>query len=175
MVRHIKFGEGDYDVTEKLIRELLTAANPSVDLPKPTESVDTTPQDDRTPETYLSVGKVVNYGDTEKYDKGTASFTYPPAQPDDTFTLNGPWALDYQGATAVSDTSSIRLNYHAKNVYILAGGTGTITVTRDGKSNTIPISGPPNSHQIVTDERSTEGQLDLRVSQGLQVFSFTYG
>ena len=29
-VRHIKFGEGDYDVTENLIRELLVDANPDV-------------------------------------------------------------------------------------------------------------------------------------------------
>ena len=173
-VRHIKFGEGDYDVTEKLIRELLTDANPSVNLPTPTESADTPPQDIRTPETYLSVGKVVNYGDTEKYDEGTAMFTYPPTQPADTFTLNGLWTLDYQGATAGTDTSEIRLNYHAENVYVVVGGTGTITVTRDGKSSTIRISGPPNSHQIVADESGT-GQLEVRVSQGLQVFSITYG
>ena len=120
------------------------------------------------------MGKVVNYGDTEKYDEGTAVFTYPPTQPADTFTLNGLWTLDYQGATAGTDTSEIRLNYHAENVYVVAGGTGTITVTRDGKSSTIPISGPPNSHQIAADESGT-GQLEVRVSQGLQVFSITYG
>ena len=37
-VRHIKFGEGDYDTTEKLIRELLAAANPDVQLPAPVEA-----------------------------------------------------------------------------------------------------------------------------------------
>ncbi|MFZ0834600.1 MAG: hypothetical protein WAM92_16295 [Mycobacterium sp.] len=174
-VRHIKFGEGDYDITEKLVRELITDANPAVDLPGPTESADTTPDADRTPETYLSVGKVVNYGDTEKYDEGAARFTYPPAQPADTFTLDGPWSLDYQGATTGSDTSGIRLNYHAKNVYIVAGGSGTITVTRNGKTSAVPISSPPNSHQIVGSDASTAGQLEVQVSQGLQVFSFTYG
>ncbi len=175
IVRHIKFGEGDYDVTEKLIRELLVKANPSVNLPPSTEAVDTTPDSDRTPETYLSVGKVVNYGDTEKYDEGTATFTYPPIQPADTFTLSGPWTLDYQGATAVSDTSSIRLNCHAKNVYIVAAGTGLVTVDRAGQSSTVAISGPPNSHQIVAADASGPGQLEIHVSQGLQVFSFTYG
>ena len=29
-VRHIKFGEGDYDTTERLIRQLISDANPSV-------------------------------------------------------------------------------------------------------------------------------------------------
>ena len=42
-VRHIKFGEGDHDVSEKLIRELLTDANPSVKLPAATEAIDQTP------------------------------------------------------------------------------------------------------------------------------------
>ena len=174
-VRHIKLGEGDYGVTEKLIRDLLQDAHPAVKLPPATESTDTTPASDRTPETYLSVGKVVNYGDTEKYDEGAATFTYPPAQPPDTFTLSGPWILDYQGATAAGTDAAIRLNYHAKDVYIVAGGTGTITVNRDGKIKTVAISGPPNLHQIVDDAESGAAHLEVRVSQGLQVFSFTYG
>jgi thiol-disulfide isomerase/thioredoxin len=57
-VRHIKFGEGDYNVTENLIRQLLTDANPGVKLPPPSDSTDTTPQTGQTPETYFSVGKV---------------------------------------------------------------------------------------------------------------------
>ena len=64
-VRHIKFGEGDYDVTENLIRQLLTDANPDVQLAAPSESVDTTPPSGQTPETYLGVGKMVNYGGTD--------------------------------------------------------------------------------------------------------------
>ncbi len=52
-VRHTKFGEGDYDGTEKLIRQLLVDANPDVRLPGATNSADTTPQTKLTPETYL--------------------------------------------------------------------------------------------------------------------------
>ena len=33
-VRHTKFGEGDYDSTEKLIRELLVDADPDIRLPR---------------------------------------------------------------------------------------------------------------------------------------------
>ena len=70
-VRHIKFGEGDYDVTEDLIRQLLTQANPGITLPPPSDFADTTPQSGQTPETYFSVGKVVNYGGPGIYDRGT--------------------------------------------------------------------------------------------------------
>ena len=174
-VRHIKFGEGDYTTTENLIRQLLTEANPGIALPGPTDSADTTPDSDRTPETYLGVGKVVNYAGSGTYDAGTATFSYPAAQRDDSFALRGPWTLDYQGATAASDDSSIRLNYRAKAVYLVAGGTGTVTVLRDGKATTVPISGPPTLRQIVADDDVHSGAVEVRLSKGVQAFSFTYG
>jgi cytochrome c biogenesis protein CcdA/thiol-disulfide isomerase/thioredoxin len=174
-VRHIKFGEGDYAVTENLIRQLLTDANPDVELPAPSESVDTTPASGQTPETYLGVGKMVNYGGTDLYDEGTATFNYPTKLAEDSFAYRGRWTLDYQGATAESDNSTIALKYNAKDVYIVAGGEGTVTVTRDGETTTVPISGPPTSHQIVEGDEVARGELEVRLSKGLQAFSFTYG
>ena len=141
----------------------------------PSESVDTTPTSGQTPETYFGVGKMVNYGGTDVYDEGTADFNYPANLADDSFAYRGRWKLDYQGATAESDDSTIALNYNAKNVYIVAGGEGTVTVTRDGKTTTVPISGPPQSRQIVADDEVERGQLEVRLSKGLQAFSFTYG
>jgi Thioredoxin like C-terminal domain len=139
------------------------------------DAPDTTPQRGLTPETYFGVGKMVNYAGGGVYDKGQANFTFPPSLPNDTFALQGPWTLDYQGATADSDTSSIRLNSYAKNVYIVVGGTGHLTVTRDGKTTTVPVSGPPTSHQILSRDDAARGLLDVRLSKGLQAFSFTYG
>ena len=175
VVRHISFGEGDYDGTEKLIRQLISTARPGVRLPPAVDAPDTTPAGGLTPETYFGVGKMVNYAGGGAYDKGQANFTFPAALPNDTFALQGPWTLDYQGATADSDSSSIKLNYHAKNVYLVVGGTGNLRVTRDGKTTTVPVSGPPTSRQIVGGKDVARGLLDVRLDQGLQVFSFTYG
>ena len=174
-VRHIKDGEGDYNVTESLIRQLLGDANPNSELPAPVDAPDTTPRQQTTPETYLSVGKTVNYRGRGVYDQGAATFGYPPNLPEDSFALTGPWSLDYQGATADGDASAIELNYHAKDVYLVVGGTGTVTVTRDGKPTAIPITGAPTSHQIVTGDKVARGTLQVHPSRGLQVFSFTYG
>jgi cytochrome c biogenesis protein CcdA/thiol-disulfide isomerase/thioredoxin len=174
-VRHVKFGEGDYDVTENLIRQLLSDANQGAELPPETKAADTTPTSALTPETYFGVGKVVNYGGQGIYDQGTATFAYPPRLADDSFAYRGPWALDYQGATSQSDQSSIELNYHGRNVYLVVGGTGTVTVTRDGKTNVIPVSGAPNMRQVVADDDDGAGHLDVVLSKGLQAFSFTYG
>jgi hypothetical protein len=89
--------------------------------------------------------------------------------------LRGRWSLDDQGATADSEDAAIRLNYTAKDVYAVVGGTGTITVTRDGKTTTTAIGGPPTLHQIVADDTTRGDQLDMRVGSGLQVFSLTFG
>ncbi len=177
-VRHIKFGEGDYNGTETLIRRLLTDAKPGLKLPRPVgadAAPDLTPQTTLTPETYFGVGKVVNYGGDGAYDEGSATFSYPPALAADKFALSGPWSLDYQGATPDGDNSTIRLNFHAKNVYIVVGGTGTVTVVRDGKSATLPIGGAPTAHEIVAGDQPMSGMLEVRPSKGLQVYSFTYG
>ncbi|OBG40022.1 cytochrome c biogenesis protein DipZ [Mycobacterium sp. E3198] len=177
-VRHTKFGEGDYDGTERLIRELLTDANPTVGLPGPGGAVDATPRTRLTPETYLGAGKAVNYGGGGEYQPGTATFAYPTTLPDDRFALRGRWTLDDQGATADSDGAAIRLNYTGKDVYVVVGGTGTITVTRDGRTTATTIGGPPTLHRIAggdPGDAARRDQLDLQVGKGLQVFSFTFG
>jgi cytochrome c biogenesis protein CcdA/thiol-disulfide isomerase/thioredoxin len=174
-VRHIKFGEGDYDTTERLIRQLISDAKPSAQLPPPVDADDTTPQTETTPETYLSVGKVVNYAGVGTYDEGSFNFSYPQQLPDDTFALQGDWALDYQGATSRGANSAIAVNYRAKDVYIVTGGSGALTVTRGDVTSEVPISGPPTLHQIVDDPEVARGQFVVDVPPGLQVFSFTYG
>jgi cytochrome c biogenesis protein CcdA/thiol-disulfide isomerase/thioredoxin len=174
-VRHTKFGEGDYNDTEQLIRQLLTDAKPGAKLPGQVGAPDLTPKSATTAETYFAVGKATNYGGGGEYDEGSATFSYPPSLAADRFALTGPWSLDYQGATAGSDGSAIKLNYHAKDIFAVIGGTGTLTVLRDGRPTTMQISGPPTSHQIVADAAQSSGTIEVRPSKGLQVFSFTYG
>jgi hypothetical protein len=48
-------------------------------------------------------------------------------------------------------------------------------VTRDGKTISVPISGPPQARQIAAGDEVDRGQLEVRLSKGLQAFSFTYG
>ncbi len=173
IVRHVKFGEGSYDETEKLIRQLLSSGGE--DLPPAVDAQDITPTEALTPETYFGVGKVANYHGGGTYDEGTRTFAPPAQLPEDSFALRGTWALDYQGITAQNDDNAIVLNYHARNVYMVVGGTGTVTVKRDGATTTFPVSGPPNMRPLVTDDQDGAGSIDVSLSKGLQAFSFTYG
>ena len=174
-VRHIKFGEGDYDVTEHLIRQLLSQAANNVSLPPAVDATDTTPTSTLTPETYLGTQKAANYSGQGAYDQGTATFDYPAELPNDSFALRGRWTLDQQSATAQDDDATLALNYHARNVYLVVGGTGTLTVTREGQTSRIPVAGPPNMHHIVSDDTDATGHLEVALSRGLQAYSFTYG
>jgi cytochrome c biogenesis protein CcdA/thiol-disulfide isomerase/thioredoxin len=175
IVRHIKFGEGDYGVTEHLIRQLLSQADKNASLPPSVDTPDTTPTSRLTPETYLGARTAVNYAGRGAYDQGTATFDYPAQLPADTFALRGRWTLDNQAATAQDDNDTIALNYHARNVYLVVGGTGTLTVTRDGEAAPISIAGPPNMHQIVSDDTGGNGHIEVGLSRRLQAYSFTYG
>lgn len=175
VVRHVKFGEGSYDTTEKLIRELLLDANPDVELPAPTDVADDTPDaGSTTPETYLSLGKVVNFGGDEDYASGTNRYEYPTQLNDDSFALEGDWNLDFQNASPVGE-GSIRLNYTAKEVRMVLAGEGEVTLTRNGKTTTIAVSGTPQSYRLLKTDAIESGSLEVTLSDGLEAYSFTFG
>ena len=176
VVRHVKFGEGGYANTEKLIRELLTDANPDVKLPAATDLTDDTPDSgSTTPESYLSLGKVVNFGGDEDYASGTNSYAYPKKLADDSFALKGDWALDFQNAKPEGGTGSIKLNYHASEVRMVLAGEGTVKLTLNGKTTTIDVSGTPNSYQLLKTKDIEKGTLEVTLSEGLEAYSFTFG
>lgn len=180
-VRHIRFGEGGYEDTEGLIRELLADANPGVSLPGATSVEDGTPDGSTTPETYLSVGKVGNYAGEPRYAAGEQAFTLTEDQAPDTFSLGGTWDVDFQGATAVSDDARVRLAYRGTDVFSVLGGEGTVTATVRDEAGTvverreIDVSGNPTLYPVLEGEGPSEGTVELEVPAGMQVFTFTFG
>lgn len=175
-VRHIKFGEGDYRTTEKLIRQLLTDADPARKLPPATELADDTPVvADITRETYLGSTKRVNFAGTETYTTGEKSFQFPQNQARDSFALDGAWTLTSQHISPTTENARIRLDYRATQVRMVLSGKGTVTYEHNGQSKTLQVDGTPNSYQLLTTERIEAGVLTATVSPGVQAYSFTFG
>jgi cytochrome c biogenesis protein CcdA/thiol-disulfide isomerase/thioredoxin len=177
-VRNIQFGEGNYAQTEQLIRQLLQQRDPNVQLPPATEVADDTPTTGATtPETYLSAGKVQNYGGSGKYTADTKDFSFPSTQKKDTFALDGRWTVDFQNATPADDTAKIRLEYTAtQEVRMVLGGTGTIRYTVDGgAAKTIHVTGKPDSYQLVKLGGERSGTIEVTVPKGVDAYSFTFG
>ncbi|RNE63616.1 cytochrome c biogenesis protein DipZ [Cryobacterium tepidiphilum] len=175
VVRNISFGEGDYDSTEKLIRELLKDADPGVQLPPPTDTPDETPSGPLTRETYLGATKQVNFAGSEPYRQGSGSFTLPDAQPENTFALGGDWKLDSQSITPEGDDARIRLSFTASHVQMVLSGEGTVTVTVAGKTTTVPVTGTPRAYEIFTADTAATDTLAVSVSPGVAAYSFTFG
>lgn len=177
-VRHISFGEGNYAATERMIRELLVDANDAVVLPAESGVIDETPEvGSTTRETFLGSSKDVNYGGDAPYRAGPGTFSFPSAQPDDTFTLSGGWNIATQYAEAsTANGGKIRLRYHAAEVRMVLAGSGELTVRGPGgEERTVRVDGTPRSYGIVEDSTLSSGVLEIDVPAGVQVYSFTFG
>ena len=146
-IRHVSFGEGDYTGEEQLIRQLLTAARPGTALPPATDVPDITPDDPgQTPETYLGAEREQGYDGSTAYTAGQ------------------------QSITAGTD-AGITLAYHASHVYLDVGGTGTLTISADGTSKVIRVSGAPDIYTVANQQPARDGTVTIRLSPGLQAYS----
>jgi len=174
-IRHIHYGEGGYEETEALIRELLVAANPDVVLPPATEVPDESPVSaEQTPEIYFNVLRVNEYRGNGRYQEGTANYEFPSVQHENSFALDGEWTADEQGITA-HESSSIRLEYYGEHVYLNVGGSGTLTVTDASGTRVITVSGEPNIYDLVERSSAGRGLVTVTLSPGLEAYSFTFG
>ncbi|HEY1532023.1 MAG TPA: cytochrome c biogenesis protein DipZ [Galbitalea sp.] len=175
VVRQVSLGEGGYATTEFHIRQLLLAAHPNETLPPQSDLLDTTPvAGSTTQETYLSLGQTRNYAGTGAYAAGTSTFDFPKTLAADSYALDGQWKLSFDGITTPTG-GRIRLNYHASEVRMVAGGTGTVKYTINGKTYSQKIGGFPNSYQLAKTPTITKGAVDVSVSPGVTVYSFTFG
>ena len=172
-IRHVSIGEGDYPQEEQLIRQLLSAAHPGIALPKATDVPDTTPDDaDQSPETYLGAEREQGYAGNDSY--ATGQFTAPGALATNSFALAGAWTIGQQSITA-GKGAGITLAYHASYVYLDVGGTGTLTVSAGGASKVIRVSGAPDIYTVATEQPASNGSVTIKLSPGLQAYSFTFG
>ncbi|WP_179886830.1 cytochrome c biogenesis protein DipZ [Streptomyces sp. st77] len=175
-VRYFKFGEGEYDKTEKMIRELLRQADPTVTLPEPTDRAMDDLASDRTPETYLSNLRVRGYVGTPLVDDRPAVYRFPKgALPLNRFSLDGTWTAGYEQFTAGKD-AKLAFTYRAKNANLVLAGTGQVTVLVNGEvTRTINVTGSPTLYRLTDDKEARTARLELRVDEGLQAYVFTFG
>jgi len=182
-VRYFHFGEGDYNVSEKVIQALLreAGANIASTVSKPAPLIEA-----NTPETYLG------------YDRGRgfASATTPvPDKPADyrpakvpqngEWNLTGTWTITPQ--YVVPETSgALQLGFDAKNVFLViepAASGGKITVSVDGTPgadtadvrNGVLSPRESRMYQLVALKQAGTHLLRLDVQGKVRLFAFTFG
>jgi cytochrome c biogenesis protein CcdA/thiol-disulfide isomerase/thioredoxin len=168
-VRHTHFGEGEYDQTETLIRRLLGASGVRA-ATKP----DTTPTGLMTPETYLGYSRLENYVGTAISPDVDAAYKLPSDLPQNTLAYGGRWRVGGERIVALHN-ASLRLHFHAKNVYIVLGGHGTVRALVDGEpTRTINVDAQ-RLYTVRASDRTADATLELRFSPGIEAYSFTFG
>jgi len=176
VLRHVSFGEGGYGTAEELIRQLLVERNPEQQLPPSTEVPDTTPTGEQTQETYLGYHYAPLHlaGADPDRDRPTA-YRFPTSLDSGDFALDGTWTAGAESLTAGPD-ARLRLSFHAAKVYLVLGGQGTVTVTRDGRQTAvIPVTSVPKLYPLVDDPADHDSTLELAASPGVQTYDFTFG
>jgi cytochrome c biogenesis protein CcdA/thiol-disulfide isomerase/thioredoxin len=174
-VRHVDAGEGSYSQSETFIRQLLTAADPRVTLPRPTDVADATPTEPTTPESYLGYLRAQFVAGETIQDDRMTSYQAPAAIASDSYAYSGNWSVGSEAATAGTG-ASLTLRFGAKDVYLVLGGTGRVAVSVDGRpTRTLAVSGVPRLYQLVGPGGYQQSLLTLSFSPGVQAFDFTFG
>jgi cytochrome c biogenesis protein CcdA/thiol-disulfide isomerase/thioredoxin len=172
-LRYLYAGEGNYGETETLVRDLLSANRQW--LPPRTSVPDLTPGEQTTPETYLGLYGLQFYiGSKVKLDRAS-HYVFPPVIPLNYVSFQGVW--DNNGADATSGPgAAIRLHFRAKDVYLVLGGHGSMTVLVGGRrTGTVRVDGYPRLFTLLTGRQVTDSTLQLGFTPGLSAYDFTFG
>lgn len=195
-IRYDHIGEGAYQETEKVIQQLLAERAGALNMPMPGDEdlVDIEPFEhtrSRTPELYLGYQLAFGrqqIGNSEGF-KPNNIVAYMPSDSLRThmFYMEGDWRNGPESMHLVSDEGAIRLEYVAKEVNIVAAGSGSISVYLDGEpitsqhagsdvdGNTITIS-ESDLYNVVSSDEAGQHLLELFVSgTDVEVFTYTFG
>jgi cytochrome c biogenesis protein CcdA/thiol-disulfide isomerase/thioredoxin len=163
-------GEGDYGAIESDIQQLLGVSTPMTAVP------DLTPTGNMTAETYLGYLRL----DVTRYVGGfiakNVSKDYPSVHrvPLNAIAYGGNWTIDDMVANA-GKAATLSLHYEGKDVYLVAGGRGTVTVFRNGhETEKVPVTSD-RLYTIHASGHNGQGLLTLHFTPGLQAYSFTFG
>jgi thiol-disulfide isomerase/thioredoxin len=190
-IRYVAIGEGDYNTTETVIRELLENAGQTL----PSNLTNTTPDvnfsDIGTPEIYLGWAKAREYlGNSQGFSPNmTVDYTLTNITQPNTPYLLGSWYNAPQSMVAVNN-SKLFLVYRANKVNIVAGGNATIIVKLDGKNlnqsdfgrddvlsngEAVVRINSSRLYNIVSSNTSGIHLVEIDASPGFNIYTFTFG
>lgn len=187
-IRRTHFGEGEYDQMEEAIQKLLKENGQTAKMPLDTMP-DQTPREQISPETYLGSARMAYYYPGGRVGNGTQKFILSQNIPKNSFSFGGEWAIADESSRAISK-GVLTLNFYAKNVYLVlkpGTDTGKVEVLLDGK-----VVGKANAgadvneygdvlvdtdklYHLIKLPEYGEHTLQLKFSDGVEAFAFTFG
>jgi cytochrome c biogenesis protein CcdA/thiol-disulfide isomerase/thioredoxin len=175
-VRYAHFGEGDYEESEEIIRQLLAedAAGALVS----EEIEDETPSGAQTPESYLGYERIDRFVGSRIEPNREAEYTIPQFVPLHGLAYGGRWTVEDERIVAGRD-ARLRLRFKGSNVFLVLGTEGgreTVEVVLDGVrigAATVTQDDIYTLARIPGEKR--DHVLDLSFSPGTEAYAFTFG
>jgi len=196
-LRYDHIGEGGYDETEKIIQKLLEERATALGIQTVTKKSLVNIKEFehsmfRTPELYFGYKFAQNrnqLGSEEGFQPGkTISYSEPANIELHKFYLIGDWKNYEDSMELSSETGSIKLLYHAKEVNIVTDNDAELEIFLDGQplpseyygrditSNNIFKVSEAGLYNIIKSENSSSHIIEIKVSgKGFQIFTFTFG
>jgi hypothetical protein len=144
-MRYHHFGEGEYDLSERVIQRLLVEAGNS-GVPQSVASIEASGAeaapsagDDKSPETYIGYNKAENFISPGGIVRNR-SHVYEPAEPElNQWSLSGDWSVSRESATLGIGGGKIVYRFHARDLHLVLGPTSDgkpvqFRVTIDGQA-----------------------------------------
>jgi thiol-disulfide isomerase/thioredoxin len=195
-IRHTHFGEGEYDQTEKVIQQLLDQRAERLGLKVNTnqglvslQSHEFSPV--QTPELYFGYDFAQGrdyLGNSEGFQpEKTVNYNIPTGLQNDHFYLGGQWQNLHDSMKLSSDNGKIILPYSAKDVHIVAAGTGTdIQILLDGKPVASDDAGQDlkngavnisdhRLYNVISSKQQGTHTLTITGHPGFEIYTFTFG
>jgi cytochrome c biogenesis protein CcdA/thiol-disulfide isomerase/thioredoxin len=128
-IRGHHFGEGDYQESERIIRELLTDAGASDLPPAGSDPVIATgvqaaadEAQDRSPETYVGFGRAENFRSPGGFVQDQPQhYTAPTDLSLNQWALSGTWAVGAEKAVLRAAPGKIVFRFHARDLHLVLG------------------------------------------------------
>jgi hypothetical protein len=137
-----------------------------------------TPFVETSPESYIGYKYGLTYLDssTAPAEDVATQYQFPKVLQSTTWALSGLWNDHAEEATALKD-SKLEINYLAQDVYLVMGGTGTVTVSLGNGTapTTIHVGGVPRLYTLFHAKSTSTGNMVLTFTPGVQAFDFTFG
>ena len=172
-VRYAHFGEGEYSRSEAVIRTLLAEKS----LPKPvSDSIHhQTPTGLLTPETYLGYERLDRFVGAPVVEGREATYRIPKLVPTSSVAYGGRWTVEKERIVAGPD-ARLRLVFHARKVFLVLAGSGTIRVSVDARPvKTVRVTEDRLYALAGLPGKIGDHTLDLAFSPGVEAYAFTFG
>jgi hypothetical protein len=199
-IRHHHFGEGDYDGSERVIRQLLAEAGKSAALPAEggaavkAAGAEAAPDfaDVQSEETYVGYERADNFASPGGAVENAPHIYAPGRLALNHWGLSGEWTVSAERAVLDKKDGAIAYRFHARDLHLVLGPSGEapvhFRVTIDGQA-------PGDSHGadtdadgngVITGQRLyqlvrqsgpiTDRTFEIRFSDpGAQAYAFTFG